>query len=115
MGPRDLNVENEDFLGGNYYSVLSFEAGFPLGLPDEYGITGGAFLDFGSVWGLNDVDGGPRGNDPVDDDFHLRSTAGLSIFWTTPFGPLRFNFSAPLIMEDYDEPQYFSFAFQTQF
>ena len=30
---------------------------FPLGLPEEYGIHGGAFLDVGSVWGLNNKAG----------------------------------------------------------
>ena len=31
--------------------MARFEAEFPLGLPEEYGILGGAFLDVGSVWG----------------------------------------------------------------
>ena len=118
VGPRDLNVENEDALGGNYYAAVRFESEFPIGLPDEYGITGGAFLDFGSVWGLDNRDGGSDGDDGlelVDDDFALRSVIGLSLFWDTPLGPLRFNLSTPLIKEDYDEENNFSFAFQTQF
>ena len=118
VGPRDLNVENEDVLGGNYFAALRFESEFPLGLPDEYGITGGAFLDFGSVWGLDDIDGGISGTDGdqlVDDDFYLRSAIGFSILWDTPLGPLRFNFSTPLLQEEYDEEENFSFAFQTRF
>ena len=118
VGPRDLEVENDDVLGGNYYAAMRFESEFPIGLPDEYNITGGAFLDFGSVWGLDDVDGGDDGEDDlelVDDDFYLRSSIGLSLFWDTPLGPLRFNFSRPLAQEDYDEENNFSFAFQTQF
>jgi outer membrane protein insertion porin family len=31
--------------------VARFEAAFPLGLPEEYGISGGVFYDVGSVWG----------------------------------------------------------------
>lgn len=118
VGPRDRKADNEDVLGGNYYAAVRFESEFPLGLPDEYGITGGAFLDFGSVWSLDNVDGGADGNDGrelVDDDFSLRSTIGFSIFWDTPLGPLRFNFSTPLVKEDYDDSNNFSFAFQTQF
>jgi outer membrane protein insertion porin family len=118
VGPRDLNVENDEGLGGNYLAALRFESEFPLGLPDEYGITGGAFLDFGSVWDLDNVDGGVDGDDGlqlVDDSFILRSSIGFSIFWTTPLGPLRFNFSTPLLIEDYDEENNFSFAFQTTF
>ena len=42
IGPRDLAVTNRDALGGNYFAVARFEAEFPLGLPEEYGINGGA-------------------------------------------------------------------------
>lgn len=118
VGPRDLNVENDDVLGGNYYAVARFEAEFPLGLPEEYGITGGAFLDVGSVWGLDDVDGGASGDDGlelVDDGFALRSVVGVAVFWTTPIGPLRFNFSTPLVKEDADEEQNFQFTVSTRF
>jgi outer membrane protein insertion porin family len=115
IGPRDLNVSNEDALGGNVFAVARFEADFPLGLPEEYGISGGVFYDIGSVWGLDNIQGGPTGNDPVDDDFSLRSAAGVSIFWDTAFGPLRFNFSRPILKESYDEEQNFEFTVSTRF
>ena len=58
IGPRDPFAP-QDPLGGNYFAVARFEALFPLGfIPEEYGITGAAFLDAGSVWGLDDTDGG---------------------------------------------------------
>ena len=110
VGPRDLTVPNEDALGGNYFAVARFETEFPLGLPEEYGITGGLFLDVGSVWGLDNTAGGA-----IDDDFALRSTAGISIFWTTALGPLRFNFSKALKKEDFDEEQSFDLTISTQF
>ncbi|WP_116132034.1 outer membrane protein assembly factor BamA [Tropicimonas sp. IMCC34043] len=115
VGPRDLNVENEDVLNGNYYAVARFETDFPLGLPEEYGILGGLFWDIGSVWDLNNINGGPDGQDPVDDAFHLRSAAGISIFWDTAVGPLRFNFSRPILKEDYDQEQNFEFTVSTRF
>ncbi|MEM1428417.1 MAG: outer membrane protein assembly factor BamA [Pseudomonadota bacterium] len=115
VGPRDLNVENEDVLGGNFYAVARFEADFPLGIPEEYGITGGVFYDVGSVWSLDNTDGGPDGNDPVDDGFSLRSAAGVSIFWDTILGPLRFNFSRAITKEDFDEEQNFEFTVSTRF
>jgi outer membrane protein assembly factor BamA len=43
------------------FAVARFEADFPLGLPEEYGITGGAFLDVGSVWSLDNT-AGPAGS-----------------------------------------------------
>lgn len=112
MGPRDLTAGNEDALGGNIFAVARFEADFPLGLPEEYGITGGAFFDVGSVWDLNDIAGT---GGPVDDAMHPRAVAGVSLFWTTPIGPLRFNFSKALVKEDYDTEQPFEFTISTKF
>jgi outer membrane protein insertion porin family len=112
LGPRDLGAPNEDALGGNYYAVARFEADFPLGLPEEYGVSAGVFLDVGSIWGLNNTAGA---GGPVDDDFSLRSSIGLSVFWTTPIGPLTFNFSNVLERESYDEEQLFDFTITTRF
>ena len=113
IGPRDLEAVNQDALGGNYWGVLSLEADFPLGLPEEYGIGGGAFVDAGSVWGLDNNIG--TNGVPVDDSMHLRVTAGVIIYWTTPLGPLKFTFSKALQEEDYDKTQPFDFSVATSF
>ena len=113
IGPRDLAAENEDGLGGNYFWVVRTEAQFPLGLPEEYGISGGLFADVGSIWGLDDTVG--TGGEPVDDSMHIRASVGASLFWTTPIGPLRFNFSHALKKEDYDEEQNFDLTISTRF
>jgi outer membrane protein insertion porin family len=110
IGPRDLGATDDDALGGNLFAVARFEADFPLGLPEEYGITGGAFLDVGSVWSLDNNGGGA-----VDDSFIPRATLGFSVFWTTPIGPLRFNFSQALKKEDYDKEQSFDLTISTKF
>jgi outer membrane protein insertion porin family len=112
IGPRDLGAVNEDALGGNLFAVARFEADFPLGLPEEYGISGGAFLDVGSVWSLDDTAGT---GGAVDDSFNPRATVGLSVFWNTPIGPLRFNFSHALKKEDYDKEQNFDLTISTKF
>lgn len=112
LGPRDLGSTNQDALGGNYFAVARFEAEFPLGLPEEYGISGGAFLDVGSVWGLDDVQG--EGG-AVDDSLNLRATLGVSVFWDTQIGPLRFNFSKALKKEDYDRERSFDLTVSTRF
>src|SRR5690606_6214573 len=97
IGPRDGGTDGyRDALGGNAFAVARFEADFPLGLPEEYGITGGAFLDVGSVWSLDDTDG-IGGVGSVDDSFKPRVAVGLSLLWNTPMGPLRFNFSRALV------------------
>ena len=55
IGPRDQSVGFDDPLGGNLYVVARFEAEFPVGLPEEYGISGGVFYDVGNLWDLSDV------------------------------------------------------------
>jgi outer membrane protein insertion porin family len=110
IGPRDLAATDQDALGGNLFAVARFEADFPLGLPEEYGITGGAFLDVGSVWSLDNNNGGA-----VDDSFIPRAVVGVSVFWNTPIGPLRFNFSHAVKKEDYDKEQSFDLTISTKF
>lgn len=119
IGPRDGGTDGyRDALGGNAFAVARFEADFPLGLPEEYGITGGAFLDVGSVWSLDDVQGldvGDGRGGVVDDGFNPRVAVGLSLMWNTPMGPLRFNFSKALVKEDYDKEQSFDLTISTKF
>lgn len=109
IGPRDSATDLA--LGGNYFAVARLEAQFPLGLPEEYGLTGGLFFDYGSVWGLDNV------SDVIDgsDDANWRSVIGASVFWTTPLGPLRFNFTKALKKEDYDQEQNFDLTISTSF
>lgn len=112
FGPRDLGAVNTDALGGNFFAALRLEAQFPLGLPEEYNMSGGLFLDVGSVWGLDNTAGA---GGPVDDGMRLRSSIGVSLFWDTVIGPLRFNFSKALLKEDYDVEQSFDLTISTQF
>ena len=54
FGPREcLNrtcaISNNDALGGENFAVVRLEAEFPLGLPEEYGLSGGLFYDFGNI------------------------------------------------------------------
>jgi outer membrane protein insertion porin family len=110
FGPRVGNSINGDALGGNLFAAARFEADFPLGLPEEYGITGGAFIDVGSVWSLDNTY-----TDTVDDGFNPRVSVGLSVLWNTPIGPLRFNFSRAVVKEDYDKEQNFDLTVSTRF
>ncbi|WP_298256154.1 outer membrane protein assembly factor BamA [uncultured Litoreibacter sp.] len=113
VGPRDLASADRDALGGNYFAVARLEADFPLGLPEEYGIRGGAFFDVGSLWGLDDTNNGTA--TPVDDGFKLRSVVGVSLLWDTQLGPLRFNFTKALVKEDFDQERSFDLTVSTQF
>jgi outer membrane protein insertion porin family len=45
----------------------------------------------------------------------VRASAGASIIWDSPFGPLRFDFAYPLLKQSYDRTQFFSFGGGTKF
>ncbi|MFK7881919.1 outer membrane protein assembly factor BamA [Roseobacter sp.] len=113
IGPRDLSVSTEDPLGGNLYVVARLEAEFPLGLPEEYGITGGLFYDVGNLWDLSDVD--VTGGNIVGEGGSFRHVIGFAILWNTPVGPLRFNFTDALRKEEFDRDQSFELTLSTTF
>jgi outer membrane protein insertion porin family len=113
MGPRDMAVTNMDALGGNMYAVARFEATFPVGLPEEYGVAGGLFFDIGSVWSLNATTLALAPG--TDAGMHIRSALGVSIFWETAVGPLRFNFTRALSKRSYDQTENFSLSIGKRF
>ncbi|WP_135504801.1 outer membrane protein assembly factor BamA [Roseovarius aestuariivivens] len=106
MGP----VQNGEHLGGNFFAVAKFDAEFPLGLPEEYGVSGGAFYDVGAIWNLDNTFGGVQSS-----SFRARHVIGLSLFWESPFGPLRMNFSEALQKEPGDIERQFDITVRTDF
>ncbi|QGX98579.1 outer membrane protein assembly factor BamA [Roseovarius faecimaris] len=108
MGP----VEGTEHLGGDFFAALKFEAEFPLGLPEEYGISGGAFYDIGAIWGVDTTNAvGPVASTGFKD----RHVVGVSLFWESPFGPLRMNFSQALKKEPGDIEQTFDLTVRSEF
>jgi len=107
LGPRDISTD--DALGGNFYYSGSAEVSFPLGLPDELGIRGSVFLDAGTLTELDDT-----GTGIVDED-SLRVSTGIGISWSSPFGPIRIDFSEAIAKEDFDETESIKFNFGTSF
>lgn len=109
-----------DALGGRAYAIGSFELTVPTPLPESYGIRSSLFVDVGTVGLLDDIDQvdieiAPGQRLFTEDDLALRASAGLSVFWTSPFGPIRFDFSYPLAQADYDQTENFRFSTSTQF
>jgi outer membrane protein insertion porin family len=117
-------------IGGKVYAIGSAEILLPLPLPEEYGIRAVLFSDFGtvglvdeSIRALNndpsrflDLDGdGIAETAPVQDALALRVTAGVSVSWKSPFGPVRFDIAKILRKEEYDRVQGFRFSAGTSF
>ena len=124
IGPRSIDNES---LGGNYFAAMRLESQFPLGFGGDAGIKGGVFLDTGSVWGLDQKVDFKRENTLcldlikdgdsclVDDSFKLRSSIGASLFFNSPFGPLRLNLSRPLLIYKGDQKLNFEFTLSSSF
>ena len=118
IGPRDTNLNRLDALGGRAYAIGSAELTVPTFLPDQYGIKASLFTDFGTV-GLLDrrdkLDSTGKIDPLIRDDLSLRASAGLSVFWKSPMGPIRFDFSQILAQETYDKTETFKFSTSTKF
>ena len=117
IGPRD--TQYDEALGGKLYIIDTTELAFPNGLPEQYGIRTAWFADVGTL-GLLDKSvtntglyGAP--NPKLVDNLGLRASTGLSVFWTSPLGPIRLDFSQVLAKEVYDKTENFRFSTSTQF
>ncbi|MEO0713751.1 MAG: outer membrane protein assembly factor BamA [Pseudomonadota bacterium] len=112
--------------GGTVYYQGTAELTLPNFLPEEYGINSALFIDAGSVGLLDEVDTDPTvftidaqtgfpAARVTKTALSLRAAAGLSVFWNSPFGPIRFDFSQILLSEDYDRTETFRFSTSTSF
>ena len=138
VGPRQVGNDGDtDSIGGRTYAIGTVEVSFPLGIPEEWGIEGSVFSDFGTVFnsGVDDVLAGtgdcrygnnaPSGDPPtlgpkakncdVFDTAEFRATVGAGIIWQSPFGPLRFEAAYPILKADYDETEWFRFSVGSRF
>jgi len=144
IGPRDLTnfpygYGTGDEVGGTMYWGASLEFDYPLYfLPKDAGFVGGVFVDSGSVWGYRaetqspatgefngTVVGTQPGGAPTPfacqcgmqyaDSPAIRASAGVSLIWNSPFGPLRFDLAYPFLKQSYDNTQYFAFGGGTHF
>ena len=118
IGPRDINTR--DSLGGNIFYSGSATLQIPLGLPEELGIGGRVFTDFGSLFGIdlpanNIIDGQKIDRADLVDSHVLRLSSGVGVSWKSPMGPIKIDFGIPLMKNHYDERQVVHVSFGTQF
>ncbi|WP_335880725.1 outer membrane protein assembly factor BamA [Ancylobacter moscoviensis] len=144
IGPRDLASgyfgQDMDALGGTLYWGTTAEIQFPLSfLPKDFGLKAAVFADAGSLWDYQgnttfpNIEGwnlpanyvncsaisGSKtkgyANVCVADSDEIRSSVGVSLIWSSPFGPLRFDYAWALTKEWYDDIQEFRFSGGTRF
>ncbi len=108
ISPRDKATG--DALGSNWSTNESAELRFPLGTPEELGLSGKAFVDVGTA---GKFDGMERSE--VDYSSAFRVSAGFGVIWRSPMGPMNLNFGFPLVKESFDETEMIQFNFGTRF
>lgn len=114
IGPRDLSVAKDaGALGGDVYSIGTAQLRIPSFLPEDYGINLSLFTDFGTLGRLDLKDTLCQSYTPpcpIRDNLAFRASAGISIGWKSPFGPIQIDLGMPFIKTDYDRPQIIHFT-----
>jgi outer membrane protein insertion porin family len=110
VGPHDTHTG--DSLGANNYYTGTLNADFPLGLPEELGVRGHSFVDFGAAWDLDQqqIVGHPIGDSPA-----IRIAPGIGVAWKSPLGPINLDLAYAVKKESYDQRQLFWVSFGTRF
>lgn len=114
IGPRD--IVTRDALGGKAYGIANLQLRIPTGLPKDYGIKAALFYDVGTLGILDKSDLGPS-TDPANirQNMFWRMSAGVSIYWDSPFGPVRIDIADPIRKATYDRTQVIRFSAGTRF
>jgi outer membrane protein insertion porin family len=121
IGPRDVSTADSrsNAIGGTSYYGGSLEVQFPIwGLPRDLGLKGAVFADAGSLFNYDGVtffDINKNGERDcaaeaarfvqpecitVRDNNVIRSSVGASILWSSPLGPLRFDYAVALSKDE---------------
>jgi outer membrane protein insertion porin family len=135
IGPRDIGSGDPQGnpLGGTVYYGASVEVQFPIyGVPRDLGLKGAIFADAGTLYGFTGrtnfsptgvCSGGPfippftQSNCITvgADTSMIRTSAGGSIIWASPLGPIRFDFAKAITKNQFDQTQFFRFTGGTTF
>ena len=126
--PETGELITQDFrnrsLGGNAFALAIAELSFPVGIPQ---LEAALFAEAGTVGLLDDEFLGDL-DDPtvaspdnnvtgffVEDALAPRVTVGASVYWESPFGPIRFDFTKPIVQQEFDDRESFQFTTSTRF
>jgi len=123
IGPRDIVApSNTGALGGTVDAIGTVQLRFPSLVPESYGLNLGLFTDFGTLGRLDNLTPATRictgaqysgVGTCVHDNLALRASAGISVQWKSPFGPVQIDLGLPYIKTSYDRPQIIHFSTAT--
>ncbi|MFP1632556.1 outer membrane protein assembly factor BamA [Zhengella sp. ZM62] len=102
-----------DHIGGTTYFHGSAELQFPMPiLPESLGIRGAVFADVATLYG---VPTGAAYAGALGTGMEWRASAGASLIWQSPFGPLRVDYAVPFVKQTGDEIENFNFGISGRF
>jgi outer membrane protein insertion porin family len=122
IGPRDIVApSNTGALGGTVRAIGSAQLRFPSLIPESYGVGFSLFTDFGTMGRLDNFSGGRVCTGAqysgigtcVKDNLAFRGSAGISVSWKSPFGPVQIDLGLPYVKTSYDRAQIIHFSTAT--
>lgn len=121
IGARDIvDPNNYGALGGNVYAIGTVQARMPGLIPESYGLNLALFSDFGTLGKLDNISSrvctGTRFSGVgtcVKDNLAFRASAGISVQWKSPMGPVQIDVGLPIAKAYYDRAQIIHFSTAT--
>lgn len=109
-GPHAVGPTSVDSIGGRMIYTGTTELRFPLPISSDFGLSGRAFVDVGSLSKVTQLPG-----TTVYDSAAPRVGAGVGVSWKTPFGLINIDIAEAVLKRQYDQTQLFRFGFGTRF
>jgi len=101
-------IEDNTYIGGNYFSTLNLSTTLPFILPNFQDTDFKLFLDAANIWGVDY-------SSTIDDSSNIRSSIGVAVDWYTVIGPLNFSLTQPIAKKSTDKTESFRFQLGTSF
>jgi outer membrane protein insertion porin family len=76
-------------------------------------LKGAVYADVGSLWDYKGPTEFPATNESIavtQNNMIVRASVGAGIIWSSPFGPLRFDYAVPIAKGPNDRTQVFRFG-----
>lgn len=115
IGPRDVDVAGDyGAVGGDFYAIGTAQVRLPDFVPADYGMTFALFSDFGTLGHLDSLTPlcapATAAYSCIKDNLALRASAGVSIGWKSPFGPVQIDLGIPFLKAPYDRTEIIHFS-----
>ena len=109
-GPHAVGTDSIDSIGGRVIYTGTTELRFPLPISSDFGLSGRAFVDLGSLSKVTQLTG-----TSVVNSASPRIGTGVGVSWKTPFGLINIDIAEAVVKQKNDQTQLFRFGFGTRF